>query len=227
MLLDLFISFILCPLAAEKLFNSKGYPTVSQKRRHFTHTFSSTVHSIFATGVGVYLLATGGFGNNSRPEANVFLMQVTLAHYIVDFIPHTLDKTLRNTSHIPMHHAGAGTALLLVILFRWGEDVMCLRLLSHSSTVFKNIFYMFRSFKLKDSPWFGVVSVVLVVSTLVTRVAPIFWLCERTYIIAIFEYSPPWPITLALATVAFVFDIFNIFVTYKMIKGLGKHLKYQ
>ena len=227
MVLTSFISFVVCPLAAENMFTAKGYPSVAEKRRHFVHTFSSTVHSVFVSGVGVYLLATGGFGNNSRPDANIFLMQVTLAHYIVDTIAHMLDKKLRDTSQIPMHHTGAGLAIVVLILSQWGEDVMCVRILSHSSTVFKNVFYIFRSFKLKDSPWFVLVSVVLVLATLVTRVAPTLCLWEKSYIHIFVEmYVPPWPLVVSVSSIAFLFDIFNLLVAYKMIKGLGKYVMY-
>ena len=208
------------------MFTGKNWPSLRVKRSCFTHNSSSTVHSLFIIAAGAYLLATGGLGNNSNPRLNTAIQQVTLAFYLVDFIAHILDKDLLHEApQTPMHHVGASLGLLLSFYYPFYTHGIILRLMTHLTQPFLNTLYSLRIFNHKYGIIFKVNSVGLVVTSLLTRVSPIFWLWKELYNLT--YLSPqivPWQAFAVAGVISVIFDIWNLWCVYKMIIGCAKHL---
>ena len=218
-------SFILSPMAAEMMFTGKNWPSLRAKKSCFTHISSSTVHSLFIIAAGAYLLATGGLGNNSNPRLNTAIQQVTMAFYLVDFIAHILDKDLRETSQTPMHHVGASLGLLIGVYYQPYTHTVCFRVMTHITTPFTNMFYVLRSFNHKYGICFKVASVGMVVTSLLTRVSPMFWLWKEMYRVTFLSPNQaPWPVQTAAILLSVIFDVYNLLIVYRMIVGCAKYL---
>ena len=228
--MTLTISLFVSPIIARLLFTSEKYPSLEKKKTCFTHVLASYIHGLFTTATLTYLFITGDLGSNlahSKSHVGFMLLQVTLALYVAKIIAHMLDKNYRGKFQLAMHHIGR-MVIIGSILFHQGflMHVVCLRLLTHVANLFNHPFYVLTTFNKKDSPVFTVVSVGMVIAGFLVRVAPIVLYWKITFT-AIFlpcaVISLPFKIVGLGGTI--VFDLYNLYLVYKMLKGCVKHLK--
>ena len=228
--LTLAISFIGSPILARMVFTSEKYPSTDKKQSLFTHILASNLHAVFTAAMGAYLLISGDLGYNlaqSKSNVGFTLLQVTLALYVAELITHLVDKDLRVGTETVIHHIG-GILTISLVLFNQGTlmHIVCWRLMTHVPNLFNHPFYVLRTFNRKDSPLFTVVSVGMVIGGFITRVLPIIWFWKTTFTTIFLPcMTVAWPLRILGILLTILFDIYNLLLVYKMLKGCVKHLR--
>ena len=226
--MTLIISLFVSPIMARLLFTSEKYPSLEKKKTCFTHVLASNVHALFTTATLTYLIITGDLGSNlahSKSHVGFMLLQVTLALYVAEIIAHMMDKNYQGKFELAMHHIG-GIIIIASTLFHQGilMHVVCFRLLTHVANLFNHPFYVLMTFNKKDSRLYTVVSVGMVVAGFLVRVAPMILYWKITFTALLMPCSPVVVQIVGIGGTIF-FDLYNLRLVYKMLKGCVKHLK--
>ena len=82
------------------------------------------------------------------------------------------------------------------------------------------------NFNQKDSNsyLYHIVSVGMVIAGFVTRVAPMLWFWKHIFKGLVLPCNPvAWPIQVFAIVDSIIFDVYNLLIVYKMLKGCVKH----
>ena len=197
-------------------------------KRFFDTLLASSLHGAVLCSLTLYLIATGGMGNNpvyTKSPLGFAVMQIALGYFIADFLVCMCDSHLRRDIGSLVHHLASIIGISLALYYQ-GRFMFFIvfRFTSEFSTPFVNLFWSLRLLNQKDTKLFYFASVSLLVSFFVCRILPILWiwmLFVRTVLHPASRIVP----SLVLVWTVFnygMFDVLNVFWFKKMVKGAIK-----
>ena len=221
-----------CLLSSEGNSSPKNIPNLT-KRRVSTILCLALLFTLssLALGLAIYLLITGGLGNNpvySKSQFGFAVMQISLGYFLADFIVCLLDKNLRQDFGSLAHHVAGIIGIALGLFYQGGFMFFILFcLLSELSTPLVNLFWILTMLDRRDSPLFAVTSWGMLITFFLCRLEPEYWIWN-ILLTALFHPASviiPLPVYVWVFVNYIAFDILNIFWFWKMLKGAAKQIR--
>ena len=220
--------FVICPLLFPVLV--PGYRSLGRRRNHFDTLLSSTLHAVVASSLTCYILMFGSLGTNrvfSKSSLGFTTLQISLGYFVADFFVCLKDPDLRKDIGSLLHHL-AGIIGIGLGLYNQGlyAFFIIFRLISELSTPFVNLRWVFYELgpPYKDSLWYYVVSLGMVVSFFLCRILVLPWLWYQLLTTIVDPSSVIVPLVLRvwICINYTIFDVLNVYWFGKMIRGAVK-----
>ena len=159
------------------------------------------------------------------------LIQCTLGFYVADMIVRLLDNNLQGYRQTIVHHIIAGMGCFIVLFYKGVfAHFAIFRLSSHATIPFVSTFYILLNFNKRKSPVYTVTSIGMVVTSIATRIVPIISTWKIIIGVMIYLYmtctKASLPHILGIFMFSITFDVGNVIICTKMIRGFIKHVKF-
>ena len=222
------LSYTIPPILARTYF--KKELTFEQRKSYFTHMVMGTIHSIFAVALCFYLYVTDDMGNNlmySKSKVAFVLLQFSFGFYMADIVVHSRDNILRYSFPTYAHHGIVSLAIFFSLYYQGASAHFGLfRLPSHITNPFIYVQYILIRANRRQSLLYTAASIGMTVTTLLTRVLPLYWIWK--IMINGILLSPCTILPLILRLIFFfgslIFDAVTVVICYRMVKGSVKHI---
>lgn len=220
--------FVVCPLLFPILI--PRYRSLGSRRSHFDTLLSSTIHAVVVSSLTCYIFMFGVLGTNrvfSKSPLGFTTLQISLGYFIADFYGCLHDPNLRKDIGSLLHHV-AGIIGIGLGLYHQGlyAFFIIFRLLSELSTPFVNLRWVFYELgpPYKDSLWYYVASLGMVISFFLCRILVLPWLWYQllTTIVHPSSVIVPPVLRVWICINYTMFDVLNVYWFGKMIRGAIK-----
>ena len=223
-------AYLLSPLFWSILLPANKNPPRSNM--YFHTMLGSTLHAVVAISLFVYLMAYGLMATNrvfSKSPLGFTAMQISLGYLLGDLIICLIDPELRHHTGFIVHHI-AGIVGISLSLFHQGKLMFFVvyRLIAECSTPFVNLRYILSDLGIKDGSSYLFAGISMLISFILCRIVVLPWHWYELLTCVMTEEATelvPLFFKFWLGFNYLVFDVLNVYWTYKMIRGLLKLIK--
>lgn len=217
--------FILSPI----LMNLVAPMRTFGKKKVYMHTFlGSTIHAIVSCTNSVLVLSQGDLAKDKLfavNSAGVTSLHITVGYILGDTLVCLMDPYLRRSYSTLLHHLAMITGVLLCLYHERFLFFVIYHLFSELSTPFVNWRGVLHELGDRNSWWYAMAALGMMISFFLCRVLVIPWHNYVLFAALLSTEASTVPLYLKMILVlnSVPFDFLNSFWFYKMFKGARKY----